>query len=469
MKVLAVDDNEDSLFSLKLLLEKNDFECVTTSNSDEALALIEATSPDVVLLDVMMPRQSGLVLTKKIKSDPQLRYIPVILLTARSGLEDIVEGLENGADGYISKPFASEELIARVKAALRTAAVYSELKSSNTSNDRMLEEISSPYNFEKIVARSPAMKGVIELVKKVVRVDSPVLITGPSGTGKELIARAVHYNSDRKKRPFIPVNCAALNENLLESELFGYVKGSFTGAVKDKIGLFQAAHGGTLFLDEIGEMSPLLQAKLLRVLQEGTFIQVGGVSEKEVDVRIIAATNRDLKAMTEKGTFREDLYYRLNVISIVIPPLHERKEDIMPIVESFLSKLSAKRKVEAKLITPEVENLFLEYRWRGNVRELENEVERMLILGQDDQVLGKDLVSSHIKGGDATEAGGVSKESNPIPDDGSLNLKLAVERLEKKFIREALKRFDGNKSRAADELGISRSSLISKAKDYGVG
>lgn len=466
MKVLAVDDNEDSLFSLKLLLEKNGFECVTTSDPDRAIPLIAAENPNVILLDVMMPRQSGFELTKKLKKDPELRYIPVILLTARSGLEDIVEGLENGADGYVTKPFASEELIARVKAALRTATIYSELKNSNTSNERMLEEISSPYNFQKIVARSPAMKGVIELVKKVVRVDSPVLITGPSGTGKELIARAIHYNSDRKKKPFVAVNCAALNENLLESELFGYVKGSFTGAVKDKIGLFQAAHGGTLFLDEVGEMSALLQAKLLRVLQEGNFIQVGGTTQTEVDVRIIAATNRDLKSMSEKGTFREDLYYRLNVISIVIPPLHERKEDIMPIVESFLNKLSAKRNVQAKQLTPEVENLFLEYRWRGNVRELENEVERMLILGQDDDVLGKELVSSHIRSSDAS---GGDSTGAALTSSSSLNLKLAVKRLEKLYISEAIKRFEGNKSRAADELGISRSSLISKVKEYGLG
>ncbi|MBP9837489.1 MAG: sigma-54-dependent Fis family transcriptional regulator [Proteobacteria bacterium] len=292
------------------------------------------------------------------------------------------------------------------------------------------------------------------MLEKVVEVDTPVLITGPSGTGKELVARAIHFNSHRKNKNFIAINCAALNENLLESELFGHVRGSFTGAIKDKIGVFEAATGGTLLLDEVGELEQSIQAKLLRVLQEGTFLPVGSVIEKKVDVRILTATNRNLLEMVEQGKFREDLYYRLNVINIKLPSLYERKEDIMPIVDHLLDKLAEQKNIKKKAITTEAANLLQEHKWKGNIRELENEIERMLVLGKDDEILGIDLLSHQIK----------ENEANDNEHKGTL--KSAIESLEKQMIKQTLERKNGNKSHAAKELGISRSNLIAKVQHY---
>ncbi|MFN8389348.1 MAG: sigma-54 dependent transcriptional regulator [Bdellovibrionota bacterium] len=462
--ILAVDDNADALFALEQVLLKHGFRVVTAENGEEALEKARTERPAVILLDVMMPRVDGYQVTARLKADPELRFIPIILLTAKDSLEDIIKGLDRGADGYINKPFRPEELVARLRAALRLRNIYEELRRTESRNTQLLEQISSPFNFSNIIGRSPAMKQVISLLEKVVDVDSPVLITGPSGTGKELVARAIHFNSKRKVGPFIPVNCAAISEGLLESELFGHVKGSFTGAVKDKIGLFQAADHGTLFLDEVGEMLPALQAKLLRVLQEGTFLPVGATSERQADVRILAATNRDLSEMVEKGTFREDLYYRLNVINISLPPLKERREDIMPIVDNLLRKLADQRNTRAKSVTPAAANMLVEYKWRGNVRELENEIERMTILGADEEALGPELLSTRIR-----------ESVEKRPEDGSTTfstagktLKQAIEEVERKMIQEALGRLGGNKSSAAKELGISRSSLIAKVQEYGL-
>jgi DNA-binding NtrC family response regulator len=458
--ILAVDDNADALFALEQVLLKNGFQVVTAENGEDALARAREHRPAVVLLDVMMPKVDGYQVTARMKADPDLRYTPVILLTAKDSLEDIIRGLERGADGYISKPFRPEELVARIRAALRLRSIYEELRQTEHRNEELLEQLSSPYNFSNIIGRSPAMKQVISLLEKVVHVDSPVLITGPSGTGKELVARAIHFNSKRKKGPFIAVNCAAITEGLLESELFGHVRGSFTGATRDKAGLFQAADGGTLFLDEVGEMAPSLQAKLLRVLQEGTFLPVGSTSEQAADVRILAATNRDLPVMIEKGSFREDLYYRLNVLNIVLPPLHERREDILPIVDNLLKKLAVHRNTKAKSVSQEAASMLVEYKWRGNVRELENEIERMTILGQDEEELGPELLSTRIR--ESVQGGG---EAVNFSTAGK-TLKQAVEELERRMISEALQRLGGNKSNAAKELGISRSSLIAKVQEY---
>lgn len=453
---MAVDDNEDTLFTLEQVLLKGGFRVKTARSAAEAFSVLEVERPALILLDVMMPKVDGLQVVERIKADPELKYIPVVLLTARDSLEDIVKGLERGADGYISKPFRAEELNARVKAALRLRSLYEQLKRSEDRNHALLEQISSPYNFDNIIGRSPAMKQVINLLKKVVQVDSPVLITGPSGTGKELVAKAIHYNSRRKSGPFIAVNCAALSENLLESELFGYVRGAFTGAVRDKIGLFQAADKGTLFLDEVGEMPLALQAKLLRVLQEGTYLPVGSISERKSDVRILAATNRDLAQLIERAQFREDLYYRLNVINVNLPPLNQRREDIMPIVDHLISRLAEHTPARARTVSPEAADLLMEYKWRGNVRELENEIERMLILAGEEEELGVELLSERIRESTIQEP----------PAEGSL--KQAVCQLEKRMIGEALRDCAGNKSAAAKRLGISRSSLISKVQEYGI-
>lgn len=470
-KVLAVDDNDDALYALEQVLVLNGFEVVTASGGEEAFEKARSTRPDVILLDVMMPRINGYQVTKRLKEDKELRFIPVILLTARDSLDDIVLGLENGADGYVAKPYRPEELVARVKAALRLKAVYEQLQSSEHRNEELLEQISSPYNFTNIIGNSPAMTQIIKLLEKVVQVDSPVLITGPSGTGKELVARAIHFNSRRKVQPFIPVNCAALQESLLESELFGHTRGAFTGAVRDKAGLFQAANKGTLFLDEVGEMAQSVQAKLLRVLQEGTFLPVGSTTEQHSDVRIVAATNRDLQKMVDQGTFREDLYYRLNVINISLPPLHERREDIMPIVNHLLGKLSEQRHTKTRIVSPEAATFLMEYSWRGNVRELQNEIERMLILGQEDEELGVELLSSRIREAVQGRPADI-EDGTPLSPlafaSNQKTLKEAVMQLERAMIRSALMRTGGNKSTAAKELGISRSSLITKVQEYGL-
>ncbi|MCB0325028.1 MAG: sigma-54-dependent Fis family transcriptional regulator [Bdellovibrionales bacterium] len=458
-RVLAVDDNADALYALSKMLAHNGFAVQTAASGREALEKARAHPPAIVLLDVMMPEMDGLEVTRRLKADTVLRFVPVILLTAKDSLPDVVRGLDEGADGYITKPFKPEELLARTRAALRMRAVYEELRTSEEKNQELLKQLSAQYDFNNIIGESASMKAVFGLLEKVARSDSPVLITGPSGTGKELAARAIHFHSSRRDKPFIAKNCAAFTEHLLESQLFGHRKGAFTGAIKDQAGLFEAADGGTLFLDEIGEMATVLQAKLLRVLQEGTFMSVGSTDESRVDVRVLAATNRDLRKMCDEGTFREDLYFRLNVITVELPPLTDRREDIPLLVEHFLGRHAAKRGALPKRVTPAVLDALRAYRWRGNVRELENEIERMLILGVDDDVLDVELLSPHVRSerSDAQGAGTPAGE-----------LKHAVEELERRLILQALEETGWNKSTAAKKLGISRSSLISKVQQFGL-
>lgn len=463
--ILAVDDNADALYALSKMLTHQGYRVISAGGGKEALRVAREEKPELILLDVMMPEIDGLEVTRRLKSDSDLRFIPIILLTAKDSLADVVRGLDNGADGYITKPFKPEELLARTRAALRLKAVYEELRSSEARNEALVKELSDKYDFQNIIGRSESMKRTFLLLKKVARSDSPVLITGPSGTGKELAARALHYHSERKSRPFIAKNCAAFSEHLLESQLFGHKKGAFTGAVSEQQGLFGAAHTGTLFLDEIGEMALNLQAKLLRVLQEGSFMPVGSTEETSVDVRIIAATNRDLRAMCDEGTFREDLYYRLNVINVPLPSLAERREDIPLLIEHFLGRAAEKRNARVKHVTAEAMKVLCNYRWRGNVRELENEIERMLILGIDDAELGVDLLSPHIL---EESAEAVLAEGNTESETTSGNLKEAVEALERRMIFETLNNCGWNKSNAAKQLGISRSNLISKVQQFGL-
>lgn len=461
--ILAVDDNRDSLFTLEQVLLLNGYRVNTAADGEDALRQAMSEPPAVILLDVVMPYLNGYEVTKRLKSDPNLRFVPVILLTAKDTLDDIVTGLERGADGYITKPFNSDELVARLRAALRLRALYQELRTTKLQNSNLLAQLSSGFSFDDIIGSSSAMREVLGLVAKLVNVDSPVLVTGPSGTGKELIARAIHFNSPRRSNPFVAVNCAALNEHLLESELFGHTRGAFTGAFRDKAGLFEAADGGTLFLDEIGELPLALQAKLLRVLQDGRFIPVGSTSEREVDVRIVAATNRDLRLMSDRGQFREDLYYRLNVINLVLPPLTARRDDIPVLAEHFLRKAQIRTGTEKRFSAEAIEMLSA-YEWRGNVRELQNEIERMLILGQDRTELGADLLSSRI-----SEAFRITHAQTEEASESSAgSLKHAIERLERRMIAASLERCRGNRSHAAKELGISRSSLIAKIQQYGL-
>jgi DNA-binding NtrC family response regulator len=455
--ILAVDDNEDALYALERMLSHKGYRVVTANCGADALTVASEQVPSLILLDVMMPQLDGLAVTRRLKSDPILQYIPVILLTAKDKLEDIVEGLESGADGYITKPFRPEELLARTKAALRLRRIYETLQQSEESNERLQREVKQKYNFENIIGESVALQKVFTLAGKIAKSDSSVLIEGPSGTGKELFAKAIHFNSTRADKPFIAKNCAAFSETLLESQLFGHVKGAFTGATKDQKGLFSAADGGTLFLDEIGEMPLELQAKLLRVLQDGKFMPVGSTVEVSSDVRIIAATNRTLRTMAQSGEFREDLFYRLAVVTLSLPSLRERKEDIPLLVQHFLNESARKRDANIKEISEAALDKLKAHNWDGNIRELQNEVERMLILGVDDPILDVDLLSEHIAGLDGDTSSDV---------DASHGLKAALEELEQKLLLQTLKETDWNKSQAAKLLRISRSNLIAKVQHY---
>jgi two-component system response regulator HupR/HoxA len=337
---------------------------------------------------------------------------------------------------------------------------HTEISSREERINALNQELGTRYRYDNMIGKSKPMQDLYTLLDKIRGSESTVLIQGENGTGKELIARAIHYNSNRKDGPFVTVNCSAFNENLLDSELFGHIRGSFTGAVKDKKGLFEAAHNGTLFLDEIGDMSPTMQVKLLRVLQEGTFNPVGGTETRKVDVRVLAATNKDLKEMTETGEFREDLYYRINVINITVPPLRDRKEDIPVLVDFFMSRGCKEKGISEKSLAKRAMEKIYDYAWPGNIRELENEIERLLVLAGEESKISADLLSSRIREwGEKAKIQGVRIQGK---------LKDALEELEKTMIREGLRRTNWNKSKLAKELGISRAGLIMKVEKYGL-
>ncbi|NDC38110.1 MAG: sigma-54-dependent Fis family transcriptional regulator, partial [Proteobacteria bacterium] len=425
----------------------------------EAWARAEEEPPDVAILDVEMPRVRGDELAGRFKSHPELRYTPVILLTANSEADDIEAGLAFGADDYVIKPFERRELLARVGAALRIRALYQELRSERLRGDSLQSQVEERFKFGNLVGRSAPMRAVYDLLEKVKDSRVAVLITGESGTGKELVASAIHYNSNRRTKPFIAHNCSAFSETLLESELFGHVRGAFTGALRDKPGIFELADGGTLFLDEIGEMKAALQAKLLRVLQEGTFTPVGGTKQRHVDVRVVAATNRDLEKMIKDGSFREDLYYRLNVIRVALPPLRERPGDVASLVPHFLSKIATREGSSPKSVHHELLALLCAHSWPGNVRELENEIERLWLMSGADAEINPEHADPRLR------------RSHPVlvrQELSSGSLAQAVEQLERGLLQSTLERTGWNKSEAARLLGISRSNLIEKVKQYGL-
>ncbi len=351
-----------------------------------------------------------------------------------------------------------QELVALVAEEIVT--YHTEIATRQERIDALTSEIGNRYAYGNMIGKAKPMQELYAVLEKIKASDATVLVNGENGTGKELIAKAIHYNSPRNGLAFVTVNCSAFNENLLDSELFGHVKGSFTGAVKDKKGLFEVAHRGTLFLDEIGDMSPSMQVKLLRILQEGTLTPVGGTEQRKVDVRVVAATNKDLKAMVEEGTFREDLYYRINVINIVVPPLRERKEDIPLLIDHFLSRGCKEKGVALKQLSKRTMEKIYDYPWPGNIRELENEMERVVVLSGQDKVVGPELLSSRIREhGENAKVQGVRVSGK---------LKDALEELELTMIKEGLKRTGWNKSRLAKELGISRAGLIMKVEKYGL-
>jgi len=449
--ILIVDDEKNYLLVLSAVLEEEGYEVLTTVSGMEAMEIQKSSDLDLVLTDMKMPGMDGIELLDQIKAtDPEL---PVIMMTAHGTIDKAVEAMQKGAYSYILKPFDNERLILYVKRAISTYQVVKE-------NRRLRHAVESQYRFGSIIGKSKSMRDVFETIQKVAPSNATVLIEGESGTGKELVAKSIHFNSPRRDNPFVAVNCSALAESLLESELFGHEKGAFTGAVSSKKGRFELAHGGTLFLDEIGELSPNLQVKLLRVLQEKTFERVGGVRSVAVDIRVIAATNRNLKDEMQAGRFREDLFYRLNVVHIVIPPLRLRWEDIQLLVNHFIKKYESSNQstVPVKGLSQEVIRLFYEYRWPGNIRELENVIERAIILCEDGLVRIKDLPNWF------SVNGFNEKLIDSIPTGAKLYETLEL--IEKEMIERALKMANNVQAHAAEILGIGKSGLNQKIRKY---
>ena len=456
-KILVVDDEKDTAEMIAALLELEGYQVLSALSGSEAMRILEVESQkvpesetpvDLILLDILLGDVDGRDICLKIKENEKLKFIPVIILTVRSSLQDKINSLNLGADDYLTKPFINEELLAKVRVMLRIKDLNDKLMREKDKNILLSQALEKRYSFTNILGKNTRMQEIFDLISDIANTDSTVLIQGESGTGKELIARAIHFNSHRKTKPFVVTNCSAYSQNLLESELFGHEKGSFTGAIRRKIGRFEMADGGTIFLDEIGEVSPPTQIFLLRVLQDHRFERVGGEETLEVNVRVIAATNKNLTEEMKKGTFREDLYYRLNVIPIFVPPLRERKDDIPLLASHFLSKLSHERGKEVTSFSPEVMEIFLGHVWPGNVRELENAIDHAIIIAKQDRILPKDLPQSFLQ--------------RPLPTQESTTL----QDYEKNLILKTLQETKWNKHKAAKRLNINRSTLYGKMKRF---
>ena len=449
--ILIVDDEKNYTLILAAVLEDAGFGALTANSGSEALEILASSDVDLVLTDMKMPGMDGIDLLEQIKAtDAEL---PVIMMTAHGTVEKAVEAMQKGAYNYILKPFDNERLVLY---ATKAVSMYRVIK----ENRQLRSAVEGRYSFHNLIGRSKAMQDVFSIIRKVAPASATVLIEGASGTGKELVANALHFNSPRKDRPFVAVNCSALAETLLESELFGHEKGAFTGAVSLKKGRFEIADGGTLFLDEIGELSQGLQVKLLRVLQERVIERVGGVRPLPVDIRLVAATNKSLKAEVAKGNFREDLFYRLNVVSVSLPALRERLEDIRPLVGHFIAKYSDERTTGGPVtgIEREVERLFYEYDWPGNVRELENVIERAVVMAPGTMIQVSDLPKEFIESAHNT------LHIDGIPVDANLYDTLSM--VEKNMILRALKKANYVQAHAAELLGIGKSGLNQKIKKY---
>ncbi len=449
-KVLVVDDEINLRYMLQVVLRKQGYIVDEASDGEKALAMSMETPYDFILCDVRMPVLDGPGFLRRAQESGIQGTI--IMMSAYGTMDTAVECMKMGAYDYISKPFKNDEIVLILKKA-------EERERLKRENIRLRAEVEQQYSFDGIIGKTPSMQGIFSLIRKVRDFKTTVLILGESGVGKEVIARAIHFNSNRNKSPFIAVNCGAVPENLLESELFGHVKGAFTDAVCDRTGLFEQADGGTLLLDEIGEMPPLLQVKLLRVLQECEVRPVGSGATKKVDVRVISATSRDLPSDVEEGRFREDLFYRLNVFSITVPPLRERVDDIPFLVNHFLEKYGERLGKKGVRINSEALKLLLAYAWPGNVRELENCVERGIVLCEEGVITPECLPEAFL--GEPTGLRAALQ-----PPDGNLSLKRAAELLERDYIFRALQKTGGNKTRAAKILEISHRALLYKLKEY---
>jgi DNA-binding NtrC family response regulator len=440
-----VDDERNTRDGLQRALQDR-YEVLLAEDSQKALQILESTPVDMLLSDLKMPGVDGMGLLRRAMALPES---PVcIMMTAYGSIENAVQAMQAGAYHYVTKPVNLDELELVLQRALKSRRIEAE-------NVNLREQINHKFGVENIIGESSAMRQVFETVQQVAPTRTTVLITGETGTGKELIAKALHNLSPRKNGPFIAVHAAALPSTLLESELFGHEKGAFTGAVERRIGRFELADGGTLFLDEVGELEPLMQVKLLRVLEERAFERVGGAKTLQVDVRLVAATNRNLKKLVNEGKFRDDLFYRLSVVAVDLPPLRERREDIPLLARTFLDEFSRENGKQVREVTPEALNMLLAYEWPGNVRELRNVVEQMVVLARAERLTVRDVPSQVRDGADLTKISVVRTG-------------MTVEEAERQLIVQALKETDGNRTQAARKIGISRRTLHRKLKQYGL-
>ena len=452
-KLLIVDDETNMRHMLTLLLGKSGYQIDAAEDGLAALEMVQKTAYDFILCDLKMPRMDGLEFIEAAREF--LQNTTVMMMSAFGTMDIALTAIKKGAYDFISKPFKPDEVLLTLKKAEERES----LKKENLKLKERIRTITTSYHFGKMMAKSKPMQSVFKIAAKAAQYDTTVLIMGESGTGKELVTKGIHFSGPRSGEPFIPINCGGIPENLLESELFGYKKGSFTGADKDKAGLFEAADGGTLFLDEIGEMPLSLQVKLLRVLQEKEILPIGGSKGKKVDVRIIAATSKNLSEEASRGTFREDLFYRLNVISILLPPLRERPEDIPLLTQNFLKKFNRKLGKNIEGISSSAMKLLLSNDWPGNVRELENIIERAMVLSDEST-----LQPEHFP----RELSSIAAKSGFHPDLDGYSLKAAKRLMEKALISSALAETGGNRTRASELLEISHPSLLSKIKEYGI-
>jgi two-component system, NtrC family, response regulator PilR len=445
-RLLVVDDEPSMREFLEILLAQEGYQVATASSGEEGFKIYRQLEPDLILTDVKMPGMSGLDLIREVHALDA--SIPIIAITAYASADDAIRAVREGAYDYLSKPFQIEDLRIIIRNALEARRLRRE-------NVELRKSIDEQHRFGEIVGKSPQMDEVFNLISRIAPSKANVLIIGESGTGKELVARAIHQGSSRADRPFVTVNCTAIPETLLESEMFGHLKGSFTGAIANKQGLVETAHTGTLFLDEVGDISLPIQAKLLRFLQDRGIRRVGGTEEKKIDVRIIAATNKKLEKEMDEGNFREDLYYRLNVIRIRLPPLREREEDIPLLMDHFLKKFAAEQSKNVRKVSSLVMRVLCNYHYPGNVRELENIIERCVTLEQSDQLTAENLPPKLIEGTQNTTSPLTETE---IPHDG-IDLNRTLDNVERDLINRALGITGGNRSRAARLLGISFRSL----------
>ena len=446
-RIVIADDEKNMRWVLKQALEAEGYEVAEAADGKEALALVAEQEPDVLIIDHKMPSPDGMEVLRRLRAKGST--FPIIMLTAHGNVQTAVEAMKAGASEYLTKPFDLEELKLSIERALRMTELAAEV-------ERLREELDRDWDVQGIVAAEPNMLALLETVKKVAPTNASAMIYGESGTGKELVARALHRLSPRATRPFVSVSAGALPETLLESELFGFEKGAFTGAMTAKPGRFEMANGGTIFLDEIGDITPAVQVKLLRVLQERTFERLGGTRSIEVDVRVVSATNRDLQQLIADGEFREDLYYRLNVVPMTIPPLRKRPEDIPLLVAHFLEKFSA----GSRALSPEALDALVTYQWPGNVRELENTIERVVILSHGD-LIGVDDLPAEVRAG--VGACAPAARAFALPETG-----LDLEEVELDLIRQALDRSGGSAPKAAKLLGLTTKTLEARMGKFGL-